>query len=161
MAQWQHKISLKSFHNFWRCFINRRTNTSPPTMAEVIILHQGMESSQGCTIIEPCSIIRINYNTTSLSTPLKFSHRFCSWTQSGSFNFFLIALRRFALSFKSLERCQEKARNSLERPLGGVVVYRQWQIWKTSVLWCWARSLRGVLHCFCSSAGCCNTHPKT
>lgn len=153
-------MSLKSFHNFWRCFINRRTKTSPPTMVEVIILHQGMESSQGCTIIEPCSIIRINYNTTSLFTPLKFSHRFCSWTQSGSLNFFS-SLCADLLYLLNLGKMSGKAENSLERPLGGVVVYRQWQIWRTSVFWCWAHSLRGVLHCFCSSAGCCNTHPKT
>lgn len=38
-----------------------------------------------------------------------------------------------------------RARNSTERPLRRAVVYRQWQIWRTSVLWCWAWSLRGVL----------------
>lgn len=51
---------------------------------------------------------------------------------------------RFSL-FLSLWKMSGRSRNSTERPLGQAVVYRLWQIWRTSVLWCWAWSLRGVL----------------
>lgn len=47
--------------------------------------------------------------------------------------------------FLSLWKMSGKAKNSTARPLGQAVVYRQWQIWRTSVLWCWVWSLRGVL----------------
>lgn len=62
-----------------------------------------------------------------------------SWTFNSS------ELSRFTLFvFLRFWKTSRKATNSTDRPLGHVV-YRQWQIRRTSALWCWAWSLGGVL----------------
>lgn len=121
---------------------------------------RGWRAVKGTPIIERCIIIKINYNTASIIIPLGFCHWDFVHEPAAELQTFSHSFGWIYFMFWSLGKMSGKARNSLERPLGEDVVYRRWQIWRTSVLRCWAWSLRGVPHCFCWS-GCSKAHPET